>query len=140
MAYVEASAERFRASLAGLVGVAEQRMMGGVCFLANGNMIGCADRLKAGDPRFMFRDGKVSETEARSLPGFSFVDEGRCDVIVVEVGQQYRCQRGSATGPSPAADPTTSAPCAICIRSGSNYRSWYSARSDISRASERGPH
>lgn len=42
-----------RAALAGVSGVVEKRMMGGVCFLVNGNMLGGADK-----GRYMFRVGK----------------------------------------------------------------------------------
>ncbi len=44
-------------------------MMGGVCFMINGNMLGGADRQKDGSGRFMFRVGKDNEAEALSRPG-----------------------------------------------------------------------
>lgn len=70
----------------------EKRMMGGVCFLVNGNMLGGANRQKDGTGRFMFRVGKDLEAEALARPGaipmingekrmggMVFVDEAACD-------------------------------------------------------------
>ncbi|MGI9417946.1 MAG: TfoX/Sxy family protein [Geminicoccaceae bacterium] len=92
MAYDEELAERFREALGGDEGVSEKRMMGGVCFLLNGNMIGGADRTKEGARRFMFRVGKDNHDEAlkrpgampmdmggRRMSGFVFVDAENCD-------------------------------------------------------------
>ena len=92
MAYDEALASRVRDRLAGLAGLSEKRMMGGVCFLLDGNMIGAASRTKAGEGQFMFRVGKENEAEALTRPGatvvtmggrrmggFIFVDEAACD-------------------------------------------------------------
>ncbi len=92
MAYDEDLASRFRDALTGNAGISEKRMMGGVCFLITGNMIGGADRTKQGKRRFMFRVGKDNEAEALSRPGakimqqggrrmggFIFVDEAECD-------------------------------------------------------------
>lgn len=92
MAYDEDLAERFRQALSGRDGVSEKRMMGGVCFLLNGNMVGGADRTKEGFRRFMFRVGKDNHAEAlkrpgalpmemggRRMSGFVFVDAGKCD-------------------------------------------------------------
>lgn len=76
MAYDEGLAERFREGLRGVTHVSEKRMMGGVCFFLSGNMIGGADRTKAGDGRFMFRVGKENEPEALSRPGASVVEQG----------------------------------------------------------------
>jgi len=76
MAYDEALAARFRDALAGMAGVTEKRMMGGVCFLLDGNMIGGADRTKAGDGRFMFRVGKDNEDAALALPGAQQMEQG----------------------------------------------------------------
>ena len=91
MAYDEALATRFRDTLAGRAGISERRMMGGVCFMLNGNMIGGADRTKDGRGRFMFRVGKANEAEAlaragasvamqggRRMSGLVFVDEDAC--------------------------------------------------------------
>jgi TfoX/Sxy family transcriptional regulator of competence genes len=97
MAYDEGLAKRFRQTLRGTAHISEKRMMGGICFFLNGNMIGGADRTKAGDGRFMFRVGKENEAEALSRPGASvveqggkrlggliFVEEDACDVAALE--------------------------------------------------------
>lgn len=76
MAYDEDLADRYRASLEGMVGVSEKRMMGGLCFFLNGNMVGGADREKNGAGRFMFRVGKDNEAEALSRDGACIVDLG----------------------------------------------------------------
>ena len=91
MAYDEILTERFRNAL-GHPSAVEKRMMGGVCFMLNGNMLGGADRTKDGDRRFMFRVGKDNEDEALSRPGamvmemggrrmsgLIFVDADKCD-------------------------------------------------------------
>ncbi len=69
MAYDEFLAERIRAALGKTEGITEKRMMGGVCFLINGNMVGGADRAKSGQGRFMFRVGKDNAEKASALPG-----------------------------------------------------------------------
>lgn len=92
MAYDEELTGRFRATLNGLEGVVEKRMMGGVCFMVNGNMLGGADRQKDGKRRFMFRVGKENQADALKRPGaevmemggkrmagFIFVDAESCD-------------------------------------------------------------
>ncbi|MDH3704094.1 MAG: TfoX/Sxy family protein [Alphaproteobacteria bacterium] len=92
MAYDEILTRRFRDALDDTSAVTEKKMMGGVCFLLNGNMIGGADRTKSGDGRFMFRVGKDNEAEAlsrkgatvmeqggRRMGGLIFVDEKACD-------------------------------------------------------------
>ncbi len=92
MAYDEALAARFRDTLSGMVGVSEKKMMGGVCFMLNGHMVGGAHREKTGEGLFMFRVGKDNEAEALSRPGarpmemtgrrmggFVFVEEEACD-------------------------------------------------------------
>ncbi len=92
MAYDELLTVRFRTALGDKPGVTEKKMMGGVCFLLNGNMIGGADRSKAGLGRFMFRVGKQNEAEAlsregayimeqggRRMGGFIFVNEDDCE-------------------------------------------------------------
>lgn len=65
----EALSNRLRAALEGLPGLAETRMMGGVCFLLDGNMVATARREKSGDGHFMFRVGKEAEAEALKQPG-----------------------------------------------------------------------
>ena len=72
-------------------------MMGGVCFLLNGNMLGGADRTKNDEGRFMFRVGKVNEAEAlsregaivmeqggRRMGGLIFVREEACDFAAIK--------------------------------------------------------
>lgn len=88
---------RLRSALAGLEGVSEKRMMGGTCYLLNGNMLSGADRAKSGERRFMFRVGKDNEAEAlqragarrvefggRRMGGMVFVDEAVCDEKTIE--------------------------------------------------------
>ncbi len=92
MAFDEELAERFRKSLEGMAGISEKRMMGGICFFLDGNMIGGADRNRKGERRFLFRVGKENAGEALSRPGaeparigdrvmggFVFVDESDCE-------------------------------------------------------------
>ena len=69
MAVDEQLNERFRAALGTRDGLTEKKMMGGVCFLLNGHMIGGADRTRSGDGRFMFRIGKDNDATGRALPG-----------------------------------------------------------------------
>lgn len=68
-------------------------MMGGVCFMLRGHMVGGADMEKdTGIRRFMFRMGKDNQAVGEALPGaipmvmggramrgFFFVEEGSCD-------------------------------------------------------------
>ncbi len=88
----EALTKRVRDGLAGLVGVSEKNMMGGVCFMLNGNMVVGAHRMKTGEGRFMFRVGKdnyeAAMTQPDALPmdftgrvmtGFVFVDADTCE-------------------------------------------------------------
>ncbi|PCI60186.1 MAG: RNA methyltransferase [Kordiimonadales bacterium] len=92
MAYDEELTAMFREALDGIMDVSEKRMMGGICFMMSGNMIGGADRTKDGERRFMFRVGKDNEAEALARPGATilemggkrlggmvFVDEEYCD-------------------------------------------------------------
>ena len=76
MAYDEALAQRLRDGLRGTKGVTEKRMMGGLCLLLNGNMLGGIDRTKSGRDRFMFRVGKENEAKALRRPGASIVEMG----------------------------------------------------------------
>src|SRR5260221_1598679 len=82
-----ALAERRRKALAGNAGVSEKKMMGGICFLLRGPMLGGTAK-----PGFMFRVGKEQDAEAlarpgattRSFsgarkPGFVWVDPELCD-------------------------------------------------------------
>ncbi len=83
---------RMRDPLAAHVGISEKRMMGGLCFFLNGNMVCGARRHQDGVGRFMFRVGKVNEPTAlqeptaravihgtRKLGGFVRVDASDCD-------------------------------------------------------------
>lgn len=91
MAVDETLSARFRDALVGMVGISEQKMMGGICFMLNGNMIGGAHREKSGEGRFMFRVGKDNHDEALARPGampmdftgrvmrgFVFIDADAC--------------------------------------------------------------
>jgi TfoX/Sxy family transcriptional regulator of competence genes len=91
MTYDEDLARRFRTALDDPAGITEKRMMGGLCFFLNGNMLGGVDRTKAGQGRFMFRVGKEAEAQAlkrpgaepvvlggRRMGGLIFVDEKAC--------------------------------------------------------------
>ncbi len=69
MAYDGELSARFESYLEGLPGVSQKRMMGGVCFFINGNMVGGADLSKDGTKRFMFRVGKDNVATAEALPG-----------------------------------------------------------------------
>ncbi|MEQ1687694.1 MAG: TfoX/Sxy family protein [Sphingopyxis sp.] len=90
MAHDERLAERLRGAIGPLSALGERRMMGGLCFMLNGNMIGGVDRTREGAGRFMFRCGK-DNAEAQTLPGgepmvmggrmmrgFYFVDADAC--------------------------------------------------------------
>ena len=61
--------ERFRQALPASLDTTEKTMMGGVCFLLNGKMIGGADRTKAGTGCFMFRLGKDNDALGAAMPG-----------------------------------------------------------------------
>ena len=76
MAYDEGLAERFRDALAGLPEISEKKMMGGVCFLMSGNMIGGTHITKQGEAQFLFRVGKDNEAEALERPGASIMING----------------------------------------------------------------
>lgn len=92
MAYDELLAARLRDAIGERGVVSEKRMMGGACFMVDGNMLGGADRQKDGTGRFMFRVGKDNQAEAlkrsgaiplanagRTMGGMVFVDETACD-------------------------------------------------------------
>lgn len=76
MAYDESLAQLLRDGLTGTRGVTEKKMMGGLCVLVNGNMLGGVDRSKDGCDRFMFRVGKDNEAEALARPGATIVNMG----------------------------------------------------------------
>jgi len=69
MALDEDLNDRLRAHLGKRSGLAEKKMMGGMCFLLNGHMICGADRTKEGERRFIFRVGKDNHDRANALPG-----------------------------------------------------------------------
>lgn len=75
MAFEEMTAQRFRDALQTLDGISEKRMMGGLCFFHNGNMLGGVDRFEP-DNRFMFRVGKDREAEALGRKGAKIVELG----------------------------------------------------------------
>jgi hypothetical protein len=98
MAYDEDTSERLRKALSSVPGVTEKRMMGGLCFMLNGNMVGGAHREKSGERLFMFRVGRENEAEAlcrpharpmqfgsrRAFGGFVFVDAKKIDETALE--------------------------------------------------------
>lgn len=107
MPYDEKLADRLRHVLGGRVGITEQRMFGGLCFLLKGNMLCGVHR-----ERLMFRIGKAQDAEALARPGarpmditgkpmagFVFVDPVACDkqalVRWVELSERF-------VGPLPA--------------------------------------
>ena len=92
MAVDEEMTAQLREALEGLPAITERKMMGGMCFMLEGNMIGGAHREKTGEGLFMFRVGKDNDTEALARPGAQpvvmggrhmggmvFVDEDHCD-------------------------------------------------------------
>jgi hypothetical protein len=92
MAYDQDLADRFRAALGSRWDYYEQRMMGSLCFMIEGHMIGGCHRTKSGDRRFMFRVGKPNQAEALARPGampmvhggrrmggFVYVEASACD-------------------------------------------------------------
>jgi len=86
MAYSELLAMRFRDALGQGARIVEKRMMGGLVFMLDGNMLGAVGRDAEGD-RFMFRVGPDQVAEAisrgavqmemggRVMKGFVFVRE-----------------------------------------------------------------
>lgn len=83
---------RVRDALVTHAGISEKRMMGGLCFFLNGNMLCGTRRHKDGVGRFMFRVGKANENLAlqdpaakavihgdRKLGGFVRVDATDCN-------------------------------------------------------------
>lgn len=76
MAIDEELAARFRATLTGLEGMSERKMMGGMCFMLNGHMIGGAHREKDGSGWFMFRVGKDNEAAAEALGTGEVMQQG----------------------------------------------------------------
>ncbi|AJY45646.1 TfoX/Sxy family protein [Martelella endophytica] len=90
MAIDEALSARLRDRLAGLEGVSEKKMFGGLCFMVNGHMVAAASR-RNGEGRYLFRIGKENADAAarlgqsepmihngRRMSGFYFVDADDC--------------------------------------------------------------
>ena len=112
MAYDEGLTAQFRNWLRPRSGISEKRMMGGVCFFLNGNMIGGADRTKEGIGRFMFRLGKARHALGESLPGaepmiqggrlmrgFFFVREECCEEDDLKVWLRHALQHAGSLPP-----------------------------------------
>jgi TfoX/Sxy family transcriptional regulator of competence genes len=76
VAYDRTIAQRFRDGLHGVKVITEKRMMGGLCLLVNGNMLGGVDQAKSGRDRLMFHVGKDNEAKALRRPGVSIVNMG----------------------------------------------------------------
>lgn len=64
MAYDEGLAEIIRGDLAGVTGISEKKMFGGMAFMLNGNML-CGVHSGGG----MFRVGKENEAAALAIDG-----------------------------------------------------------------------
>ncbi len=90
MAIDEELNRHFRDAIEGLVGISEKNMMGGTCFLLNGNMLGGADITKTGERRYMFRVGKDNEPEALKRPGAEVMEmsNGRRMSGIIFVGAE----------------------------------------------------
>lgn len=67
LAYDVLPANRFRGAIQALNGITEKCMMGGVCFLLNGNMIGGADWPKDDEPGFISRLRKENQQAGLAL-------------------------------------------------------------------------
>lgn len=98
MAYDEELSARMRTALEGHVGISEKKMMGGMCFLLEGNMIGGADRDAEGRGRFMFRVGKVLEAEALARDGAEIVEMGGRRFGGMVFVAEEACETDAASG------------------------------------------
>ncbi len=76
MAVDEGLNEIYRCALGDMPGVTEKKMMGGVCFMVNGNMLGGAHREKDGTGYFMFRVGKENAGAAEKIGGGEVMKQG----------------------------------------------------------------
>jgi len=77
MAVDDELSKRFLRAVGVRKGITEKNMMGGLCFMLDGKMIGGADRnKKTGYGRFMFRVGKDNESQALSYSEASIVQQG----------------------------------------------------------------
>lgn len=92
MAIDDKLTERLRIALDDMPGIREQKMMGGVCFLLNGNMLCGANREKTGLARFMFRVGRSRDGDfldrgdaapmmmgTRRMRGYFYLDADQTD-------------------------------------------------------------
>ncbi|MEJ2626212.1 MAG: TfoX/Sxy family protein [Pseudolabrys sp.] len=97
MAVDEGLNEIYRSTLVDVPGVTEKKMMGGVCVMVNGNMLGGAHREKDGTGYFMFRVGKENAASAekigsgevmkqggRVMSGLYFVEADECSDTLFE--------------------------------------------------------
>ena len=76
MAIDEGLNEVYRSALEEVPSVTEKKMMGGVCFMVNGNMLGGAHREKNGTGYFMFRVGKENAAAAEKIGGGEVMKQG----------------------------------------------------------------
>ena len=103
MAYSELLAMRFRDAIGPGARVVEKRMMGGLVFMSNGNMLGAVGQDKGVD-RFMFRIGPAQVDEAvargavqmemggRVMKGFVFIKEADVgDTLEDWIAMARRC-------------------------------------------------
>ena len=93
--------------------------MGGVCFLLNGNMVGGADRTKAGQGRFHVssRQGERRKGGSdlpgadpmvqggRRMGGFFFVDEKACDARRLKKWVDMAVSHAERSAAQKSADP-----------------------------------
>ena len=92
MAYDQEMVDRFHKALLKHNHISTKKMMGGICFFYQGNMIGGCSGQKVEDKNFMFRVGKENEERAlkragavpvvlgkRKMGGMVFVHEKHCD-------------------------------------------------------------
>jgi len=77
MAVDDQLTKRFYKAVGTKKGITEKNMMGGRCYMLNGNMLGGADRhADTNYGRFMFRVGKDYEAEALSFDNTTVVEQG----------------------------------------------------------------
>ncbi len=77
MAIDDELTKRFYKAIGSRKGIIEKKMMGGYCFIHNGNMVGGADRhAETGFGRIMFRVGKDNESKALAIPEASVMEQG----------------------------------------------------------------
>ena len=77
MAVDEKLTKRFYRAISSRKNITEKKMMGGICFMLNGNMLGGADRhVDTQYGRFMLRVGKENESVALAHSGTKIVEQG----------------------------------------------------------------